>query len=266
MSVRTIKQGTLEYLVADGIAAPHCFTTRLGGVSTGHVASLNLGMHRDSDPENVVKNFHILADAIGFAPENLVLTWQTHSDIVRQVTAADHQGFDTHDYPECDALVTNTPGTALCVFTADCTPVLLYDPVTGAVGAAHAGWRGTVSKIAAKTALEMARLYGCKPEDLRAAIGPNIAVCCFETHRDVPDAVHDSYGAAADPFITKKGEKYFLDLKEINALSLQEIGVTNIEISNACTACQPNRFWSHRVTGGLRGSQGAIILCKEVQP
>ena len=266
MSVRTVKQGALEYLVADGIAAPHCFTTRFGGVSAGHVASMNLSMRRDADPENVVKNFHILADTLGFDPKNLVLTNQTHSDIVLQVTADDHQGFNTHDYPECDALVTNTPGTALCVFTADCTPVLLYDPVTGAVGAAHAGWRGTVAKIAAKTALEMVRLYGSDPKNLRAAIGPNIGGCCFETDRDVPDAIQEAYGDAAAPFISQRGEKYFLDLKQINAISLREIGVNHIELSDACTACQPNRFWSHRVTRGLRGSQGAIILCKEVQP
>lgn len=266
MPVRTVKQGTLEYLVADGLSVPHCFTTRLGGVSTGHVASMNLSIRRDADPENVVKNFHILADALGCDPQKLVLTNQIHSDIVWPVTADDHRGFNTHDYPECDALITNEPGTALCVFTADCTPVLLYDPVTGAVGAAHAGWRGTVSKIAAKTALEMVRLFGCNPEDLRAAIGPNIGFCCFETDRDVPDAILSAYGEAAAPFISQRGEKYFLDLKQINAISLQEIGVNHIELSNACTACESDRFWSHRVTRGLRGSQGAIILCKEVQP
>ena len=266
MSVRTVKQGTLEYLVADGIAAPHCFTTRFGGVSTGHVSSLNLSIRRDSCPENVEKNFQILGDAIGFDTEKLVLTNQIHSDIVWAVTADDHRDFAPRSYPECDALITNTPGTAICVFTADCTPVLLHDPVTGAVGAAHAGWRGTVAKIAAKTALEMIKQFGCRPTDLRAAIGPNIATCCFETDQDVPDAVLAAYGASAQPFIRQKGEKYFLDLKEINALSLREIGVTHIELSDACTACRHDMFWSHRVTRGLRGSQGAIIVCKEVQP
>ena len=266
MSVRTVKQGTLEYLVADGLSAPHCFTTRFGGVSTGHVSSLNLSIRRDACPENVEKNFRILADAIGFDTEKLVLTNQIHSDIVWAVTAQDHRDFAPRSYPECDALVTNTPGTALCVFTADCTPVLLYDPVTGAVGAAHAGWRGTASKIAAKTVLRMTEQYGCKPENIRAAIGPNISACCFETDRDVPDAMLAAYGDAALPFISEKGEKYFLDLKEINALALREVGVTQIELSDACTACRPDRFWSHRVTGGIRGSQGAIIVCKEVQP
>lgn len=266
MSVRTIKQGMLEYLAADGLGTPHCFTTRLGGVSTGHVGSMNLSMRRDSDPQNVVKNFQILGNAIGFDPEKLVLTNQTHSAIVRKVTAKDHRTFNTHDYPECDALVTNEPGTALCVFTADCTPVLLWDPVTGAVGAAHAGWRGTVSRIAAKTAVKMMESFGCRPEDLRAAIGPNIAACCFETDRDVPDAVLQAYGKTAEPYIRDQGEKFYLDLKAINALALLEVGVREIALSDACTACAPQRFWSHRVTRGIRGSQGAIIVCKEVRP
>ena len=266
MSVYAVKKGTLEYLAADGLKIPHCFTTRLGGVSTGYAASLNIGWNREENSENVAENFRILGDALGFSTKKLVLTRQTHSDIVRQVTSQDAVGFNNRDYPECDALITNEPGTALCIFTADCTPVLLWDSVSGAVGAAHAGWRGTVSKIAAKTALRMVESFGSRPENLRAAVGPNIAACCFETDRDVPDAVLQAYGKAAEPYIRKKGEKFHLDLKALNALALREVGVREIDISSACTACENQRFWSHRVTGGIRGSQGAIIVCKEVQP
>lgn len=265
MAVNTVCVGTLEYLTADGIGVPHCFTTRLGGVSTGAFSSLNLGWNRGDPPENVEKNFHILAEALGFAPERLVLTRQTHSSIVRQVTSKDSLGLDNHAYPECDALITNDPGTVLAVFTADCTPVLLYDPVTGAVGAAHAGWRGTAADIAGKTARAMQQAYGCRPEHIRAAIGPNIAQCCFETDRDVPQAMLEAYGEAAQAHIRSAGSKYYVNLKEVNALSLRRAGVTNIEISDLCTACQPDRFWSHRITGGTRGSQGALIVCKEAR-
>jgi len=264
MSVNTVRVGTLEYLVADGIGAPHLFTTRLGGVSKAPLDSLNLGWNRGDNPENVTKNFQILADAIGFDLQRLVLTRQTHSDIVRQVTADDARGLNNRDYPECDALITNCPGTALAIFTADCTPVLLWDPVTGAVGAAHAGWRGTAAKIAAKTALAMMTAFGCRPENLQAAIGPNIAQCCFETDADVPEAMIQAYGDQAKPFITQKGDKYYVNLKEINGLALREVGVKHIDISTECTVCQCQRFWSHRVTGGVRGTQGAIIVCKEV--
>ena len=265
MAIITKTQGKLEYLVAECITVPHCFTTRYGGVSTGSQQSLNLAIGRGDSPENVEANLRILAKELGCDPEKYVLTRQIHSDIVRVVTDADCNGFFHRDYPECDALVTNTPGVTLLVFTADCTPILLHDPVTGAVGAAHAGWRGTALGIAGKTAREMVRQFGCDPKNIRAAIGPNIGFCCFETDRDVPDAMVKALGEEAKPFIRPSGDKYYVNLKEINALWLRRAGVEHIEISDACTACQHDIFWSHRVTRGERGSQGAIIVCKEAQ-
>lgn len=262
--MKTIKNGTLEYEAAGNIRTPHCFTTRLGGVSTGIFESLDLAYREGGHMAAVEENIRILGRALGFDPERLVLTRQTHSDIVRVVRHTDHTSLCHRDYPECDALVTDDPGTALMVFTADCTPVLLWDRVTGAVGAAHAGWRGTAAKIAVKTLQAMTDHFGCDPKNVCAAIGPNIGQCHFETDADVPEAILAAYGQAAEPYIEKKGEKYFLDLKAINALGLREAGVSSIELSDSCTACAPHRFWSHRVTGGKRGSQGAVILCQEV--
>ena len=262
--MKTIKNGTLEYEAAGNIRTPHCFTTRLGGVSTGIFESLDLAYREGGHMAAVEENIRILGRTLGFDPERLVLTRQTHSDIVRVVRHTDHASLCHRDYPECDALVTDDPGTALMVFTADCTPVLLWDRVTGAVGAAHAGWRGTAAKIAVKTLQAMTDHFGCDPKNVCAAIGPNIGQCHFETDADVPEAILAAYGQAAEPYIEKKGEKYFLDLKAINALGLREAGVSSIELSDSCTACAPHRFWSHRVTGGKRGSQGAVILCQEV--
>jgi len=259
----TQKQGTLEYLTAEDITAPHCFTTKLGGVSTGVMAGLNIAIKDGETRENVRKNLEILGEAIGFAIDDLVLTRQTHSDIVRVVGKADCNGCFHRDYPECDALVTGEPGVALTVFTADCTPLLFHDPVTGAVGAAHAGWRGTAAQIGAKVVETMVRAFGCDPANIRAAIGPNVGYCHFETDADVPEAMLASYGEEAKNFIRRAGEKYYVDLKELNALSIRRAGVQHIEISDACTMCQPHRFWSHRITGSNRGSQGAIIVCKE---
>ena len=264
MSINTQKKGTLEYLVAEGIPVPHCFTTRYGGVSTGTQASLNLAFGRGDSMENVEENLRILADALEFDPKKYVLTRQTHSDIVRVVTDADCNGLCHKDYPECDALVTNTPGVSLLVFTADCTPLLLHDPVTGAVGAAHAGWRGTVQSIGAKAVEAMVQNFGCEAKNIRAAIGPNIAQCHFETDADVPEAMIAAFGDEVKAYIEQRGEKYHLDLKKINALVLRRAGVEHIEISEDCTYCQSDRFWSHRVTKGERGSQGAVIHCREV--
>ena len=151
------------------------------------------------------------------------------------------------------------------IYTADCTPMVFYDPVTGAVGAAHAGWRGTASAIGGKTVRAMVTHFGCRPEDIRAAIGPNIGDCHFETDADVPNAMLAAFGSEAEPYIRKAGEKYFLDLKQINAMILRREGVRHIEISGDCTMCQPDRFWSHRITGNARGSQGAVIVCKEAE-
>ena len=264
MSIIYNKIGTIEYLTAEAIRVPHCFTTRYGGVSTGHLASLNLGMHRGDKPENVAENYQRLADALGICVDDFVVTKQTHSDIIRKVDGRD-RGKCLIDgaSPECDALITNTPGLALVVFTADCTPILLHDPVTGAVGAVHAGWRGTAAGIVRKTVDAMAQHFDCRPENIFAAIGPNIAQCCFETDADVPEAMVNVFGDDALPMIRQRGNKYYVNLKELNALHLKNAGVRAIDISTDCTACQNGRFWSHRITGGMRGSQGAVIVCKE---
>ena len=263
MAITTKHVEKLEYLTAEEISVPHAFTTRLGGVSTGCLDSLNLGMHRGDEPGNVEENFRILCAAMGIESSRIVMTWQIHSDVVRQVTKADHLGLDHRNYPQCDALITNDPGTALWVFSADCTPILLHDPVTGAVGAVHAGWRGTASAIAAKTVSAMVDAFGCKPEDIRAAIGPNIGPCCFQTDADVPHAMLAAYGKEALPLILKDDEKYYVNLKEMNALALRTVGVQQIVTSPLCTACRTNLFWSHRKMGDHRGSQGAMIICKE---
>lgn len=256
--------GGIPLLTAEGISAPHGFTTRQGGVSQGYLSSLNLGTHRGDKQENVEENYNRLGKALGFLPQKAVLTHQTHTDIVLQVDSR-HWGAGLYApaLPECDALVTNTPGTALVVFTADCTPILLYDPVTGAVGAAHAGWRGTAMKIGEKTVQAMVAAYGCKPEHIRAAIGPNIGQCCFQTDADVPNAIREAYGNAAEEYIRQGNDKFYVNLKAINALSLQQAGVKEIEIATECTACRPDIFWSHRIVGNSRGSQGGVIVCKE---
>lgn len=266
MSIQTTKIGTLEYLTAGGIDAPHCFTTRYGGVSEGIWESMNIGPSRGDDLSNVVENYRILGDALGFVPEDVVIARQTHSDIVRRV-GREHRGAGLfgEKLPECDALITNEPHVVLMVSTADCTPILFHDPVTGAVGAAHAGWRGTASAIGAKTVEAMCREFGCRPENIRAAIGPNIGPCCFETDADVPQAMVAAFGEEVRQHIRSAGNKYYVNLKEINALSLRRAGVRHIDISCDCTKCQPVRFWSHRITGLQRGSQGALIQFKEEQ-
>lgn len=253
--------GTLIWLTAE-IRAPHCFSTRQGGVSTGYLSSLNLGIYRGDDPENVAENYRILGSAVGFDPDSLVFTRQTHSAIVRAVDGSNcGEGLLRPVEPECDALITAAPGVTLAVFTADCTPILLHDPVTGAVGAVHAGWRGSVAGIAAKTVEAMQRRYGSRPENIHAAIGPNIGACCFETDSDVPAALRALLGQEAQAFIEERGSKFHVDLKGANRRILELAGVKHIDVSDHCTACRQDLYWSHRRVGASRGSLAAIIQC-----
>ena len=264
MAFRPVKLGTLEYSTADRLEGSiHCFSTRYGGVSEGYLSSLNLGVHRGDVYENVVKNYTILGNAVGFSPEQTVFTKQLHTDIVRVVDETHRgEGLLRETTEVCDGQITDRPGVALVAFTADCTPILLFDPVRRAIGAVHAGWRGTALGIAARAVEAMVREYGCKPENIRAAIGPSIGQCCFETDRDVPDAMVGALGEEAKTAIVQKGGKFFVDNKACNAMWLRRAGVKTIEISPDCTKCDPDRYWSHRVTGGQRGSLAAIIMLK----
>lgn len=262
MDLQTNHVGSLEYLTASALqGTAHCFSTRFGGVSTGDLASLNLGVHRRDVYANVVENYARLGKAVGFLPEQTVFTSQIHSDIVERVGCGEcGRGLLRPVDHGVDGLITNETGVALTVFSADCTPILFFDPQKRVIGAVHAGWRGTAAKIATKAVAAMQEQFGCRPEAIRAAIGPCIGSCCFETDGDVPDAMRRAMGAAAAPAITQTGEKYHVDLKLLNAIQLEQAGIRQIDIAKACTACQPQRFWSHRRVGDRRGSLAAIIM------
>ena len=264
MAFHNIKLGTLEYSVADTLeGTAHCFTPRYGGVSEGYLSSLNLGVHRGDVYENVVKNYDILGSAVGFHPDQTVFPMQRHTDIVRVVTEQHcGEGLFRDTSEICDGQITDRPGVALVTFAADCTPILLHDPVKNVIGAVHAGWRGTAQGIAAKAVEAMQKTFGCDPGDIQAAIGPSISLCCFETDWDVPQAMLDALGPKALTAIRQKGEKYYVDNKFCNALWLQRAGIGSLDISPDCTRCQPQRYWSHRATNGLRGSLAGIIMLK----
>lgn len=246
---------------------PHGFTTRQGGVSEGIYSSLNLAFGRGDDREKVEENYRRVCGAFPVDINKLVLTTQVHGDQIRTVTAEDWgKGLSRPKDYEADGLITDVPGTTLVAFGADCLTALLYDPVHRAIGAVHAGWRGTASGIVERAVEAMTAAYGTRPEELVAALGPCISACCFETDQDVPNAMTAALGAAALPFITDKGEgKFLVDLKGLNALRLQRVGVREecIDISPDCTLCKPEKYWSHRYTKGERGSQASLISLPE---
>lgn len=213
---------------------------------------------------SVRRNYEILGSALGFNPDRLVFSRQVHGSNVRTVTKEDLLSpFESIPY-EADGLITAEEDVPLIIFTADCVPILLYDPVGRAIGAVHAGWRGSVMDIAGKAVRQMAHSFGSRPSDIHAAIGPCISGCCFETGYDVADAVSRLLGSDASRFVTPRGEKYMVDLKGINSLLLEQVDIKseNIEISPDCTSCLNAKYWSHRVTNGHRGSQASVIMMK----
>lgn len=265
MSFTRCDVGGVVFHTADAITAAggvvHGFATRLGGVSRGDCAQLNLGMTRHDDPAAVRENYRRFCAAVGADEASLVMTHQVHEDGVRVATRADvlPDLLDPIPY-RTDALVTNEPGLALVIYYADCIPVLLYDPVHRAIGAVHSGWRGTAAQIAPKALAEMQARYGTDPTEVLAAIGPGICPTCFETDDDVPDAMSDRLGPVARSFVRSgAGGKSHVDLKGLIAWELRQAGVERIETLPLCTGCRPDLYWSHRKLGDRRGNQAAII-------
>ncbi len=260
------RQGVSLYRCPDpawaGVA--HGFSTRLGGVSRGLWESLNLGASLGDEPENVRENFRRFCAAAGADAACLVKNHQVHGDRVRPVTAGDIlPSASLPGTAEADGLITDQPGVCLAVFSGDCIPVLLYDPVGRVICACHAGWRGTALGIAARGVERMVEDYGCRPEHILGAIGPGIGACCFETHEDVPDGLRSRLGEEAEPFIRPAGTpgKYLCDLKGVNGHWLERSGLLpeHIAICPACTCCRPDLFWSHRRQGRQRGSMASIL-------
>lgn len=251
-------------MTASNIDTVHAFTTRFGGVSKGIYTSLNLGEHCGDINENVTANYMKMCDALNLPFENMVFSRQVHKSEVRTVSYDDrHRLFSPIGY-EADGIITNLPELPLVIFTADCIPVLLHDPVSNAIGAVHCGWRGTVLDIIGKAVQKMQVEFGCNPSNIKAAIGPGISLCCFETGSEVADAVQLILGCEADRFVFPKGKKFMVDLKGINKYLLEKSGVLteNISVSDECTMCSHDKYWSHRYTNGKRGSQASIIMLK----
>lgn len=243
---------------SDRIGVPHAFSTRLGGVSTiPHLSSLNIGENRGDDEANVTENINRLLVPLGHERSSAVLAKQTHSLNVRRVTPADGGRM----FEDTDGFVTDAPGIALIVKIADCVPILLWDDEAGVIGALHCGWKGSGGKMAAVGVREMEKLGG-DPGRIRAAIGACIHGCCYEVRQDFVDALTDLAGSEpAKSCLSVREGRYYADLPGLNRRILLEYGLRaeNIDVSPSCTCCKPDRYFSHRASGGLRGTMGAAI-------
>ncbi len=243
----------------------HGFSTRLGGVSEGDLASLNLSFTRGDEPEYVRENFRRIGAAIGFDCASLVLSDQTHTTNVRRVTEVDRgKGFAREqDYSDVDGMITNVPGLTLATFYADCVPLFFVDPVHRAIGLSHSGWKGTVHRMGAVTLQRMHEEFGTEPGDVIAAIGPSICQDCYEVSEDVASQFRQEFGEDADErmLYQKENEKYQLNLWRANEKILLTAGIReeHLAVTNLCTCCNPQLLFSHRASGGRRGNLGAFL-------
>ncbi|MBO4266534.1 MAG: peptidoglycan editing factor PgeF [Lachnospiraceae bacterium] len=252
----------LETIRSSVLSCPHGFSTRVGGVSEGVYASLNLGMNRGDDRERVIENWNRFLDSAGISQRTFVCGEQVHKNTVHIADETDlRPAYGKGEMNVCDGYVTNRQHVPLAIFTADCVPLLMEDAVTGTVGAVHCGWRSTVADIE-KNAVDAFVSLGSQPGDICAAIGPAIGRCCFEVGPEVVDAVNALIGDGASSFYEKRGEKFMLDLRGVVRERLIMLGLNpnNIEIVGGCTMCDPAKYYSHRYSKGSRGSLACVIM------
>ena len=249
----------------------HGFSTRKGGVSKEHLASLNLSFSVEDAKENVLENFWRIGERFGKTPEDFVLSKQSHETKVLKVGTKDRGKGITkdRDYEGIDALITDEKGIILSCFSADCVPILFYDPIHKAVGACHSGWRGTKGKILQNVVEKMRKHFSSNPAEILIAIGPSI---CKEQYvvsedlalsflEDYPDLGEDT----ASPIQRISKDKFQLDLWDLNRRIALDCGIKeeHISISGYCTMENPELFFSHRYSQGKRGLQGAFICLQD---
>lgn len=243
----------------------HGFSTRLGGVSKGIYSSMNLSFTRGDEETAVRENFRRFSEALGFRPEDIAASCQTHTSNVHIMTEKDRGNGVTRPgrYQDVDGMITNVPGLILATFYADCVPLYFVDPVNRAVGLSHSGWRGTVGKIGAVTVKKMQDVYGTRPENIYGAIGPSICQSCYEVSEDVILEFRRSFSESAweKLFYKKENGKYQLNLWEANRRIMLEAGILpdHISLPGICTCCNPDFLFSHRASKGKRGNLGAFL-------
>lgn len=251
--------GTFPVLEQAGFV--NACSCRLHGECDIVEGTLNLALHVGDDVEKVLRNRKAFAEAVGVDVERFTTCQQVHGSKVTLVTE-ELVGSGAVNFADTiadtDALITNLSDVPLMLFYADCVPVLLADLESGAIGLAHAGWRGTVANIGVKTLAAMGEAFGTKPQNVLVGIGPSIGACCYE----VDDFVRDQAQGYEEFFVSKGGGKYQLDLWGMNARQLVQVGVPaeNIVVSGVCTNDDVELFCSYRAEQGKTGRMG-VCLC-----
>ena len=246
----------------DNLGVPglvHAVFTRLGGVSRGPFASLNVSEDVADDPAAVAENRARIYAHLGLGAAQVVTAGQVHGNHVACVTAADAG----RTLLQTDGLVTDAPGVALMLRFADCQPILLYDPEHHALALVHAGWRGVAQGIARRAVEAMRDAFGSRPAALIAGLGPAIGPCCYTVGQDVAAAMGYALSDWRQVLEPQGDDLWRFDLPAANAQLLADAGVQNIEQAALCTACHTEIFFSHRGDGGRTGRFAVVAFLQE---
>ncbi len=255
---------SLRYFAFDSFyehGLSHAVFTRRGGVSPEPWASLNVGGTVGDAPERVAENRQRSFQALGCSMDSVYDVWQVHGKDVVRVTAPRPAHVP---HLQADAMLTDQPGVTLFMRFADCVPIFLYDPLREVVGLVHAGWLGTVQRVAAHTVQAMQAWYNSRPENTLAGIGPSIAPHHYPVGTEVVEQVQNAFGKDSSGFLhpVRMGNgnsAVQFDLWSANRLILEQAGVRQIEVAEICTACHLEDWYSHRGEGGRTGRFGALI-------
>ena len=231
------------------------FTTRHGGVSKPPYTDANLAFHVGDNPADVLENHNLLAQTMEYDRRSLIHMRQIHSD---KITLID-ETYNFNTPPECDALITNHNNIPLMVMSADCTPILLYDPVHKAIGAVHAGRAGALNEILPKTISSMGLEFGSIPSNINVVLGPSISGCCYEINNAIAEETQTKGYPEALRF---DNEKIFLDVNTILTLQLQRLGIEKVEVIKECASCHHDRYFSYRADQQHTGRIAGVIILR----
>jgi YfiH family protein len=253
--------------LADSGDLLHFVTSRAGGSSKGDYKSFNLGLNAGDDDRVVTGNRKLLASALSTEIGNFITLSQIHSNKVIAIKSQDDlERIKEFENNQADAMVTDLADICPVVQVADCVPLLMYDPTRKVIAAVHAGWRGTVGRIARETVMVMKERFGCQADDILAGIGPSIGPCCYEVGEEVVEEVMNNL-SNADKLLTNNssGTQKHFNLWQANIQELMEAGLSEakIETANICTCCNKDQFYSYRCQKGKTGRFWAGLMLKK---
>jgi len=256
-----IKDGIkfIQFDIFEEIGINHAVFTRQGGVSKAPFDSLNLGGTVGDDPEHVMENHLRVFRTVKRPFDSRFDVWQVHG---KRIICTDSPRPIEQAHLKADGIFTDNPEVTLLMRFADCVPLVFADPIKHVVGVVHAGWQGTVKRIAAEAIEVLKRRYASKPEHLLCAIGPSICKDCYQVSLNTAQQFRDVFGQEATAFIDNRDEGIYLDLWKANQMTLEKAGVKHIERADLCTAHHLEDWYSYRAEKGKTGRFGVVIALK----